>query len=265
LVLNTTTTGTQDSPAVAMTPGGLWLAVWRDDDLMPGLEHQPTIRARGFDKGGKPMSVELVLSKDTDPNGTDPCVAHIPGTNEFIVAWHQSWALSAQNDRRIKTRRVGITGVMGKLYGGTTSQGTETPTLAIGSTGGLVCGRSLGGKTIECGTLNLATAEYPSMLVMWHLGSGTLHPNLVAAPNGLFQLAWHRSDLDGSGFAVQSHAITLQGYKDGGVGARIQVNRTTAGNQRNVVQAPLVGGMLSAWSSEGQDGSGTAVVYRVLP
>jgi hypothetical protein len=264
LVLNTTTTGTQESPAVAVTPGGLWLAVWRDDPLAEGFV-QPVIRARGFDKSGKATSDEVGLSIGLEPYASNPCVANIPGTNEFIAAWHQSFNKNQPNDHRIKTRKVGITGTMGNLFNGGNSQGSMTPTLAIGTSGGLVCARSIGGQKIECGTLNLTTAEYAAMIHLHYLGAGPFVPNIVAALNGLFQLAWHRSDSDGSGFAVQSQAVTLQGYNNGGVGARVQVNRTTAGNQRNVVQAPLVGGMLSAWSSAGQDGSGTAVVYRVLP
>ena len=95
-------------------------------------------------------------------------------------------------------------------------------------------------------------------LVTWRKQASAL----AATAGGQFRVGWHVASLDASGFGVQVQPLTAAAKA---TGVRIQVNRTTTGSRYAPALAWLQGGMLTAWLSEGQDGSGAAVVYRVLP
>jgi VCBS repeat-containing protein len=73
-----------------------------------------------------------------------------------------------------------------------------------------------------------------------------------------FYIAWNDSDLDASG-----SAIVVGHFTDSGLPTQIQVNTTTASNQRNPsIAISSTGQVVIAWESELQDSSQTGIYFR---
>ena len=82
--INTTTVGNQTEPAVAMSEGGNFLAVWHGPNL-----NQEDIFARRFDRNGQPLGSEFTVN--SDPNGRDlhPKAA-MSKTGAFVIVWENN-------------------------------------------------------------------------------------------------------------------------------------------------------------------------------
>jgi len=78
LLVNTTTSGTQDNPAVAMDATGDYVVVWEYNG--------PGIIARRFDAAGVPQGDEFSVHSQTPTGEADPAVA-MDAAGNFVVAW----------------------------------------------------------------------------------------------------------------------------------------------------------------------------------
>ncbi|MSP93232.1 MAG: hypothetical protein EXR79_15790 [Myxococcales bacterium] len=265
VVLNTTTKGNQTHPAVGASPGGLWMAAWIDDNLSGSVNR---VMVRGFDKAGTPLSGELSIA-GFQPGAATPRVVHVAGTSDFLTAWIQTISTGQQ---RVHLRRISAGGAaVTPAFSSPNSYVANSPyvavTLAANSAGAVTCARYGGGlqASVACAPVDLVKGTMPAPLLLPDAAVGSPHaPALAAAAGGQFRVAWHSDAIDGSGFAIQAVPVGIDAKVVQGA-ARIQANRTTQGSQYAPALAWLQGGMLTAWVSEGQDGSGSAVVYRVLP
>lgn len=85
-------------------------------------------------------------------------------------------------------------------------------------------------------------------------------PDVAAAPDGTFTVVWQSEGQDGNGFGVFARRFSANGSP---LGAEIQVNSTTAGDQRSPrVAHDAAGNFVIVWESFGQDGDGWGVVAR---
>jgi hypothetical protein len=81
--LNTRTSGTQQQPAVAMSPGGAFAAVWRDNA-------DGSVRLRRFNAGGQALDAEEVRVDTLGANtNAQPDVA-LDADGSFLVVWQSS-------------------------------------------------------------------------------------------------------------------------------------------------------------------------------
>src|SRR5688500_12532494 len=100
----------------------------------------------------------------------------------------------------------------------------------------------------------------PEFRVNAHTTGSQAHPSVAAPPRGGIVVAWQSAGQDGSGYGVFARRYDALGNA---VGAEFQVNAYTPGDQK----APAVavdpdGRLLVAWTSDGQDGSGSGVFAR---
>lgn len=79
--INTTTSGNQASPSVAMDAAGNFVVVWQG----PGLSDED-IFAQRFDPNGQPLGAELQVNSYTDSQQLYPAVA-MNTTGQFMVVW----------------------------------------------------------------------------------------------------------------------------------------------------------------------------------
>ena len=81
-VVNTTTTGNQTDPSIAMTAGGAFVIAWQ----APDDGDQEGIVARRYDAAGNPISSEIPINTSTTGRQIRPSVA-IDDTGAFVVSW----------------------------------------------------------------------------------------------------------------------------------------------------------------------------------
>ena len=87
------------------------------------------------------------------------------------------------------------------------------------------------------------------------------HPSIAMASNGAFAVTWSGyAQLEGAGWDVYAQRFTAAGTA---AGPEFRVNATTAGDQQfGAASADDAGNLVVTWTTDGQDGSGTAVYAR---
>ena len=98
--INTTTSGNQASPTVAMDAAGNFIVVWQG----PGLNDED-IFAQRFDPNGKPLGVEFQVNTYTDNSQLYPSVA-VNVSGQFVVVWESQNIMEDPNK----------TSICGQLY-----------------------------------------------------------------------------------------------------------------------------------------------------
>ncbi len=262
VVVNELTQGQQHSPAVAMLDNGQWLAAWHHPN--PPV---PTIRCRSFDKSGKPLGTEGSTVYN-QPGGSvgNPTVVALESNQSYLVIWEYSLP-GASKGWDILMRKINAQGqpTSGYLTLMSAAFDQRFAHAAVSGTTMLACYQEqpVNAWRLYCNPVDLTTmAVGGTQALMAALPGNHTAPAVMDVPGGTFQLTWQNDQLDGSGLAVQFAALDAKGAQ---TGPRIQANRTSAGNQSAPVAAWLQGGTLVAWVGEGQDGSGTGIVYRILP
>jgi hypothetical protein len=100
----------------------------------------------------------------------------------------------------------------------------------------------------------------PEFRVNAHTTGSQIHSSVAATPNGGFVVAWQSAGQDGSGYGVFARRYDALG---GAVGPEFQVNAYATGDQTSPsVAADAAGRLVIAWTSNGQDGSGSGVFAR---
>ena len=113
--INTTTSGNQASPTIAMDAAGNFVVVWQG----PGTSDED-IFAQRFDPNGQPLGVELHVNRYTDSQQLYPAVV-MNTTGQFMVVWE------SQNIPEDPNK----TSICGQLYD--TSGSTIGPEFTINS------------------------------------------------------------------------------------------------------------------------------------
>ena len=262
VAVNEGTNGAQHSPAVAMLGNGHWMAAWQFPN--PPV---PTLRGRVFDKSGKALtSTDITILNQPGGALVNPSVVALEQSQEFLVIWDQSlpgvskgWDILMCKFSAQGQATTGVMPFMGAAFDQRFSHAAASGTTV------LACYQEQPTTAwrLYCNPIDLTTlAVGATQPQVGQVPGNHTAPLVVGVPGGTFQLAWQNDQLDGSGLAVQFAALDGKGAQ---TGPRVQANRTLAGNQSAPVAAWLQGGTLVAWVGEGQDGSGTGIVYRVLP
>jgi hypothetical protein len=94
--VNTSFAGDQDQPAVAVSPSGDYVIVWRSEDV-PGFPGTESIRLQRFQSDGAPLGGELEVAAYSDNYDVysntigDPSVT-VADSGDFLVLWRHSCA-----------------------------------------------------------------------------------------------------------------------------------------------------------------------------
>lgn len=88
-VLNSTVTGTQSNPAVALLSDGRFVFVWQSDDQLGDTTGTSLIRARVFNADGTPQGSDFVVESTTAGDQQTPAVSAL-ADGHFVVTWTSS-------------------------------------------------------------------------------------------------------------------------------------------------------------------------------
>jgi hypothetical protein len=87
--VNVTTAGDQVHPAVAATPDGSFMVVWRGGTFPLQQDNQADVYGRFYDSAGNPRGGELRLNETVPGTQSEPRVA-VNSAGEFMVVWDDS-------------------------------------------------------------------------------------------------------------------------------------------------------------------------------
>jgi hypothetical protein len=277
-LVNTYTTGSQDTPAVAADGGGNFVAVWT---TIPGDGTDPDLSVHGqrYDNAGVAQGAEFQVNTYTTSGTIFPTVA-CDSAGDFVVVWRGRGTGSDSLDYGIQGQRFDSTGTMQgtQFQVNTYATGVQNfPGVAAGGAGNfVVVWESPGGSGSDTDSTSIQAQRYDSagvaqggeFQVNTYTTGGQDRPAVARNAGGSFVVVWEStgsagSDTDGS-------SIHGQRYDSAGVaqGGEFQVNSYTTGNQTTTsshlfaspsrsVAIDNAGNFVAVWASSGSGGSDT--------
>ncbi len=253
--INTTTSGSQEQPAVVSDPAGNFVVVWSS----PGQDGSGSgVIGRRYDETGLPLTGEFLVNSFTTGDQNLP-VAAADGAGNFVVAWA---GFDGVASRAIFAQRFDADGdpVGDEFQVNTYTEGYLTiPAVAADASGRFVVvwtseeqdgsGRGIFGQRFAADgqpageefQVNTYTTGRQDFAVVG------------GSPGGDFMVVWSSQGQDGSNYGSFAQRYDADGNELGG---EFRVNGQTAGNQlHSAVAADAPGNFVVTWASYGQDGS----------
>jgi large repetitive protein len=243
---NTTISGDQTAPAVAITSSGAFVVVWQSDDA-----NGEGVFVQRFDANGEPAGAETQVNVATAGDQQLPAVA-MDAVGNFVVVWQGR----DSDGEGILARRFDAAGNgLGSefIVNAAVSDKQLAPALAMNAAGDWVVAwesPDANGSGIFGQRFNAAGATVGSQFaVNTTTGGNQIAPAVAINDSGAFVVAWQSADANNQGVFAQAFAA------DGSAaGSEQLVNTTTAGNQI----APSVGIMSDGtycvvWTGDNQD------------
>jgi hypothetical protein len=252
--INTYTTGTQSSAAVAMDPQGNFVVVWQS----PAQDGDGSgVFGQRYDAAGGPVGAEFQVNAFTTGSQSGPAVAMDP-QGSFVVVWTGV----GQGD---------YFGIFGRRYDAAgTPQGAEfqvnsyttdpqvEPRVAFDPQGGFVVvwgsdgqdGSGFGafGQRFDAAGTRLG-GEFQ---VNTYTTDEQVYPRVAVDPQGRFVVVWASNGPDGNLFGIFGQRFDAAGAP---VGGEFQVNTyTTAYQIRPAIAMDAAGNFVVVWRSNLQDG-----------
>lgn len=255
-IVNTTKTGEQSNPAIAVTGNNTFVVAW-DSEGIDGNGTGVGVQRYGAD--GTPAGTEAIANTFTVGSQITPAVAMDQAGN-YVVVWDsvgQDGDIDGVYAQRFKSdgSKLGSEFQVSQ----TTANDQWRPAVAMlgdgsfatawesyGQAGGanydivLRCydasGAALGNEQI----VNSTTADKQQF------------PNIVAFPDGRYLITWQSFAEDKAGWGVYGQIV----YKDcKAIGGQFQLHTTTASDQTSPkVAVDGSGNFVATWASLGQDG-----------
>ncbi len=258
--VNTYTSGSQGSPAVAIDDDGDFVVVWASygqDGSNNG------VYAQRFNADGTPAGAEFLVNTTTSNSQTSPDVA-MNADGDFVVTWDSS--LQDGSGAGVYAQRFSADGVaQGSEFrvNTYTSSGQSLSSVAMDDDGDFVVvwgssGQDGNGYGVYAQRYNTAGVAQGGEFLVNTYTSGTQGVARVAMDaDGDFVVVWNSSGQDGN-----SNGVYAQRYNAAGVaqGSEFRVNTYTSSSQSNgSVDMDADGDFVIAWVSSGQDGSGNGI------
>jgi len=140
--VNTTTTGSQSEPAVALAPSGEFIVVWKSQTSAGTDQDGPSIQAQRYSRLGQPVGSEIQVNTTTGGVQDSPEVA-ADATGNYVVVWESDTSAGDDTDGSVQAQL--LDGQTGAPIGGEiqvnsyTSYGQSHPDVAtLGQTGDFV-------------------------------------------------------------------------------------------------------------------------------
>jgi hypothetical protein len=255
------TTGDQGQPSVASDANGNFVVVWESTGQDGSGDG---VFAQRHDASGVRQGVEFRVNSFTAGVQAVPSVASDADGN-FVVVW-QSFGQDG-GDYGVFGQRFDALGV---AQGGEFAVNAHTtavqarPAVAQAPDGSfVVVWQSSGQDGDNYGVFGRrfdasGVAQGGEFQVNSQTTGAQREPALALDPSGGFAVTWHGEGRGGAGFDVFGQLYDAAGARLGG---EFRVNSYTTGLQQIVSVAPRgAGEFVAAWRSDGQDGSGTAIV-----
>ncbi|REK09046.1 MAG: hypothetical protein DWQ37_19500 [Planctomycetota bacterium] len=251
--VNTYTTGSQYSAAVAVAPSGDFVVAWQSND-QDGIS--ASIRGQRYDASGVPQGDEFRVSDGPGNSSASRPSIGMDDQGNFVVVWQEN------SSERIAARRFGPSGVaLGESFqvNSYTSGNFTLASVDMDADGNFVVAWT---STEQDGDDNGVYAQrYDAdgvpqggeFRVNTTTANREWNPSVAIGADGDFVIAWHSETQFGS-----SLGIYAQRYDAGGVpqGGEFQVNSYTGDVLRwsSAAMGPD-GDFLITWGSDNQDGS----------
>jgi hypothetical protein len=266
-LVNSSASGTQTLPRVAIDGNGRFMVVWQGRDGSGA-----GVFGRVYGADGAPLGPEFVVNTTTASSQGSPDVAGFP-TGGFVVAW-ESYDQDEASTDAVVGRRFGSTGTPlgGEILVNAAIAGNQSLPAVVVASGGrfLVAWEddsgldgafgSIRGRWFDAGGGPLS-GEFQ---INTYAAGDQRKPAVSAEPNGRAVVVWEgRNNQDGSEIGVFGRVL----YDDGAFASpEVQLNSyTTESQDEPAVACSSAGWFLGVWRSEGQDGPPTGVegVYGV--
>jgi hypothetical protein len=223
--VNSSTSGPQVAPDVAMAENGDFVVVWYDDSDAPGSSQMRgrEVRARRFGADGTPLGADFVVNDITNGTQNEPAIAMAPD-GRFAVAFTASSGASAGNDNNsssVQARVFGANGVpiAGQFQVNTTIAGAQSaPAIAMDPDGSfLVAWRSAtsdesdqDGDSIHArGYTSTGAAVGTQKQVNERTANDQFEVQVAAAGGREFLVVWLSREFP-QAQSVQARALTLE-------------------------------------------------------
>ncbi len=249
---NETTTGSQQTPTVAMDDDGDFVVAWNSIG-QGGVNGE--VWARRFTSAGVPVDHEFHVNTVTEGGQNNPQAA-MDGAGNFVVAW---FSLGDAYD--IYARRYNASGVALAepfLVSAEFTGNQINPAVAMDTDGDFVVtwqssigdGSSSG---VYARRFDQTGAGAPQFLVNQTTTNAQRLPAVAMDTVGNFVVAWESNLQDGSFYGIYARRFAAAGTPLAG---EFRVNSTTTDQQRVPAVAMDSGGDFTvAWASRLQDGS----------
>ncbi|MEH1796410.1 beta strand repeat-containing protein [Nostoc sp.] len=254
--VNTTTTGNQINPIIAMDGAGDFVVSWTSN----GQDSSGNgIYAQRYNSAGVAQGNEFQVNTTFSDNQISPTVA-IDATGDFIISWTSNGQDGSGNG--IYAQRYNSAGVaQGNEFqvNTTFSDNQISPTVAIDATGDFIIswtsnGQDGSGNGIYAQRYNSAgVAQGNEFQVNTTFSDNQINPTVAMDAAGDFVISWQSYNQDGDYYGIYA-----QRYNSAGVaqGNEFQVNTTFSDNQISpTVAMDAAGDFVISWQSNNQDGS----------
>ena len=263
--VNSFTTASQGTPAVAVDAAGNFVVVWQSYG-QDGSHY--SVRGQRFSAAGTPAGVEFQVNSFTTGPQRDPSLA-MNDAGDFVVAW-QSYLQDGS-----------FYGIFGQRYSAAgTALGTEFPVNAVTDNNQVVAAVTadgVGNFVVVWEDKAADGSDYGIFGQRFDAAGATLgsqfrantrttfqqrNPAIAANDAGEFVVTWHSYDQDGSLDGVFAQRFSAAGNA---AASEFQVNSYTTDRQLlSTVAADGEGRFVVAWRSHLQDGSTYGVYGRRL-
>jgi hypothetical protein len=267
-VVNSSASGNQTVPRVAVDGNGRFMIVWQGRDASG-----PGVFARVYSADGAALGEEFAINTTTAGSQGLPDVGGF-ATGGFVVVW-ESYGQDVTFTDAVIGRRFASNGTpLGAevLVNVATDADQSLPNVAVDSDGKfLVVWEDDSGLDGALGSIRgrwfdaAASPLTGELQINSYTAGDQRRPAICAEPDGRAVVVWEgRTGQDGSETGVFARSL----YVDGSfAGPEIQLNTYTSDSQDEpAVACSSAGSFLGVWRSEGQDGppDGTDGVYGVV-
>ena len=267
--VNTTSTGDQFSPAVAIGANDGFVIVWTDGQQNGSGSG---LIGRRFDAIGNPLSAEFPINSITTGDQAEAAIASGPGG--FVVAWSSSPDATGGAD--VLVRRFDVDGVpLGPefLVNVHTTGIQNEPDVAMDDSGRFVVAWTSDdpGSPKQDGSLSgIFARRYDAdgqpltgeFQVNTYTTGVQFAPAIDTSSGGEFVVVWTSAGQDGAGDGIFGQYYDFEGNP---VEGEFRVNTQTAGNQSEPdVAINPTGGFVATWASDGSDGASLGVFGRIF-
>ena len=211
-LINTTTTDTQQTPAVVADLSGETIAVWASH----GQDGSGWgIYGRKFDANGNPITNEFLVTQTVSGDQTQPAIA-IDGDGNFTVAWTSNQSGTPAVYARLFN--ADTTAATGEITVASSLNGDQDPSVGMDSSGDFVVAYDGGGPSASQGIFAQrysigAIAIGAPTLVNNASASPQLSPSIAMDPQGDYTIAW--TDTTGSFSQIKAQQFAANGTGSG--------------------------------------------------
>ncbi|MGH6770050.1 MAG: beta strand repeat-containing protein [Xanthobacteraceae bacterium] len=220
LLVNTTTTNSQEQPTITALADGRFVVAWADESASGGDTSSFAVRAQVFNTDGTPSGTELLVNTTTTNIQDSPTITSL-ADGRFVVVWEDASASGGDTSSNAVRAQMfnadGSTSGAEFLVNSTTASNQSIPTIAALADGRFVVawadfsqsGGDTSGFAVRAQVFNTdgskSGAEFLVNTTTFNVQNS---PTIAALADGRFAVAWH--DSSGSGGDTSNLAVRGQ-------------------------------------------------------